>query len=268
MNLKKIAIFISFIIAFMIYFSLEKGQYGKPLSFVSSSAGFIQKSYHYLSSGVRGSTGKYLNLLRVKTENEQLVNENLFIRAQLGELTELKKENMRLYDLLDFKSKNKSELLAAKVIGQDLFKEHHMISLNRGRKDGVKDYMAVITTGTVVGYIIEVHRSTSKVLLLTDKYASIDSIVQRSRIRGLLEGAQEFALLKYLKVDDDVQVGDLIVTSGLQNIFPKGFPIGEVTEVDKIPYQPSQKIKVKPFLNASTLEEAFIVIPNNKNEAL
>ncbi len=249
----------------MIYFSLEKGQNQKPIPGVSSSGGLIQKSYHYLSSGVRGSTGKYLNLIRIKTENEQLVNENLFIRAQLGELTELKKENERLSDLLQFKSKNKSQLLAAKVIGQDLFKEHHMISLNRGKKDGVKDYMAVITTGTVVGYTIETHKTTSKVLLLTDKYASIDTIIQRSRVRGLIEGAQSHALLKYLKVDDDVQVGDLIVTSGLQNIFPKGFPIGEVTEIDKIPYQPSQNIKVKPFLNASTLEEAFIVITNNKD---
>ena len=232
MNVKKLGLIFLFLFIFLVLFSREKGQYNGPLRPIGAFTGIIQKSYHYFSSGVRGSTGKYFNLLKVKTENELLTKENLVIRAQLGEFAELKKENERLKSLLDFKTNNKSRLLAAKVIGQDLFNEHNFLSLNRGENHGAKNYMAVISTGSVVGYIIETYKYTSKVLLITDKYSSIDSIVQRSRVRGLLEGFQKNTRLNYLNIDDDVQVGDMVVTSGLQNIFPKGFPIGQVTQVD------------------------------------
>lgn len=233
----------------------------QPFIFIT---GLVQNVYSSFSSGVRGTTSLYINLIDIKTNNRQLRKENAELRAQLGSLTELKLENQRLNQLLGFKEKTKMELLTAKVIGKDLLIEHNTLTLNRGTQHGIKEFMAVITIGGVVGYIIQPQAFTSQVLLLTDRYASIDAIVQRSRARGIIEGqTNKSCSLSYLERDDDIKVGDQIVTSGLNNIFPKGFIIGSVTNVVKNRYEISQNVTVKPVVNPFTLEEVFVVLNAN-----
>lgn len=226
----------------------------------------VQKAYSGFSSGVRGTTSLYLDLIDIRKENRLLLKENSEFRAKLGALTELRLENERLNTLLNFKQKTNMELLAAKVIGNDLMPDHSTITINRGTHHGVKKNMAAITVGGVVGYVLQPELYTSRLMLLTDRYAAIDAIVQRSRARGIIEGkTKDSCYLRYLQRSDDVIVGDLVVTSGLDNIFPKGFPIGTVTSVDKTEYGMSQEVDVKPAINPFTLEELFIVL-NAHNE--
>ena len=240
----------------------EEPWYLRPFSLVT---GMIQKSYSSLSSGVRGTTALYLDLIGIKKENRLLVKENAELRAQLGAMTELKKENQRLNRLLRFKQKSNMQLLAARVIGKDLLPDHNSITINRGSEHGVKQNMAALTVGGVVGYIYRVEPYTSQVLLLTDRYAAIDGLVQRSRARGIVEGfSKEICQMRYLKRGDDVEKGDLIVTSGLDNIFPKGFPVGEVLSVNKSRYGMSQKVRVLPAVDPLNLEELFVVIKTNQ----
>lgn len=231
--------------------------FARPFTFV---AGLVQNGYSSFSSGVRGTTAMYLNLINIKKQNRVLTEENSELRAQLGALTELKLENERLNNLLNFSQKTKMNLLTAKVIGRDLFADHQSITINRGTRDGVLRNMAAITTGGVVGYVFRVEPFTAQILLLVDRYAVIDAIVQRSRARGIVEGSgPETTRLRYLNRSDDVQMGDLVVTSGLDNIFPKGFPIGTVTSVAKSRYGMTQDVEMKPVINASILEELFVV---------
>lgn len=237
--------------------------YARPFTFVT---GVVQNMYSSFSSGIRGTTGMYLNLIQVKTKNRQLIEENTELRAQLGALTELKMENERLANLLAFKKKTHMDLLGAKVIGRDLIADHHSVTINRGTSHGIKTNMAAITTGGVVGYVFRTEVYTSQILLLVDRYAIIDAIVQRSRARGIVEGrGPDACRLRYLNRSDDVQVGDLVVTSGLYNIFPKGFPVGIVTSVAKSRYGMTQEVELKPAINPSILEEIFIVT-NAMNE--
>jgi len=234
----------------------------KPFSF---TAGLIQKAYSGLSSGVRGTTALYLDLVDIKKENHILRNEKAKLKAQLGELTELKLENERLNQLLDFKRKSKMDLLPAKVIGKDLIPEHNTITINRGTHHGIQHKMAAITVGGVVGYVFRPERYTSQIILLTDRYAVVSAIVQRSRARGIVEGWKEDRCqLNNLKRDDDVQKGDLVVTSGMDNIFPKGFPVARVKKVSKEPYSVTQEVEVEPVVNPSNLEEIFIVLNTNQ----
>lgn len=234
-----------------------------PFSFTAS---LIQNTYSSFSSGVRGTTALYLNLIDVKTRNRQLEDDNAQLRAKLGKMTELSLENERLNKLLSFKQKTKMELLAAKVIGRDLIQDHNALTINRGSKHGIKKGFAAITVSGVVGYVVKSDILTSQILLLTDRYIAIDSIVQRSRARGVLQGNSKSAsLLKYLHRGDDVKEGDLVVTSGLDNIFPKGFPIGTVREIQKSQYGVSQGVMVEPTVNSTNLEELFIVL-NAHNE--
>lgn len=230
----------------------------KPFAF---ALGSLQSLYSGFSSGVRGTTALYLDLIDIKLVNQKLVKDNAELRAQLGTLTELKLENERLNSLLGFKQKSKMELLAAKVVGKDLLPDHKTLTINRGSQHGVKKHLAAITVGGVVGYVFRTSPYTSQILLLTDRYAVIDSIVQRSRARGIVEGsAKDQCRLRYLKRGDDVQVGDLVVTSGLDNIFPKGFPVASVKNVLKSQYGLSQEVELKPVVSPQTLEEIFIVL--------
>ncbi len=234
----------------------------KPFIYVT---GVVQNVYSGFSSGIRGTTGLYLNLIDTKTDNRKLQKENSELSAQLGFLTELKLENQRLNQILGFKENTKMKLLTAKVIGKDLLIDHNTLTINRGTHHGIEEFMAVITIGGVVGYVIQPQNYTSQILLLTDRYASIDSIVQRSRARGILQGlTQKTCRLSYVERDDDIIEGDRIVTSGLNNIFPKGFTVGTVTKVIKNRYDISQEVSVKPAVNPFTLEEVFIVLNTNK----
>lgn len=227
----------------------------------------IQRGFASFSSGVRGTTSLYLDLINIKKQNIELKTQLAEFKAQLGAMTELKMENERLSQLLGFKQASKMNLLAGRVIGRDLLHDHNTIVVDRGLAHGVQKNMAALTIGGVVGYTFRVEQESSQILLLTDRYAVIDAIVQRSRARGLVEGVKNSSIqLKYLKRSDDVKVGDLIVTSGLFNLFPKGFPIGSVTAIDKSRYGVTQDVEVKPAVDPLNLEEIFIVLNANHQD--
>lgn len=231
--------------------------YGEPMALLASKT---QNFYSWFSDEVRGTTALYLNLIHIKRENIDLKSQNAELKAQLSAMTELKLENERLNQLFAFKQKNKMDLLAAKVIGRDLSSDHATILIDRGHLDGVKPMQAVMTIEGAVGYVFRVERGTSRVMLITDRYSVVDGIVQRSRARGLVEGKSfDACLLRYVNKSADVVTGDLIVTSGLDGIFPKGLPIATVEIVNKKPYTVSLDVDLKPVVNPNKVEELFIV---------
>jgi rod shape-determining protein MreC len=120
--------------------------------------------------------------------------------------------------------------------------------------------MAVVTSEGVVGRVIEVSLHTAKVLLITDPNSAMDVIVQRSRTQGIMEGkVEEVCVLKYVQKNEDVQVGDKVITSGLGGIFPKGLVTGTVTKVERKRPGIFQYIEVTPSVDFSRLEEVLIL---------
>jgi rod shape-determining protein MreC len=268
-DLRKVFLVIALIVLPLVAINMQRKSeeelwFTKPFTLVGS---LLQSGYASFSSGVRGTTAMYLDLIGVKKQNEELKKQLAELNAQLGAMTELKLENQRLNQLLGFKQTNKMNLLAARVIGRDLLADHNTITVDRGLSHGVQKNMAALTIGGVVGYTFRVDKDSSQILLLTDRYAVIDAIVQRSRARGLVEGiSRTNCRLRYLRRSDDVQVGDLIVTSGLFNVFPKGFPIGTVVAIDKSRYGMTQEVDVKPAVEPLNLEELFIVLNANHQD--
>ena len=241
----------------------EEPWYKKPIAMVASLA---QAGYSSFASGVRGTVAQYMNLVGIKKDLQSLQHENEELRAKLGALSELSLENQRLNKLLDFKQRTNIELVAAKVIARELTPDNVSLRINRGLKHGLKKLQAVITVEGVVGYVYRPDVLTSQVLVLTDRASAIDAIVQRTRASGLVSGrSRNVARLRYLERANDVEVGDMIVTSGLQGYFPKGFPIGSVTEVKKTEAGISQEAKVAPIVNPANVEELFVVV-NSGNE--
>ena len=232
--------------------------YLSPFSFAVSLTNYV---YSDFSLAVRSTTSFYFDLINIKKRNLTLSKENAELRARLSQLAELNSENQRLNSLLGFTQSVNLNLTAAKVIGADLIADYDTLRINRGTKHGLKPFMAVIAEKGVVGYIFRPELNSSQVLLLTDRNSIIDAHNQRSRARGLVEGISRnlLRLTNMLKADD-IAVGDAVVTSGLNNIFPKGIPIGAVTSVVKSNYRINQDVDIKPAVNPYNLEEVFIVL--------
>lgn len=268
-DLRKVFLFIAIVVIPIIAVNMQRKSeeelwFTKPFTFAGAT---MQRSFASFSSGVRGTTAMYLDLIGVKKQNQELKTQLAELSAQLGAMTELKMENERLGQLLGFKQAAKMNLLAARVIGRDLLPDHATITVDRGMNHGVQKNMAALTIGGVIGYTFRVENESSQILLLTDPYAVVDATVQRSRARGLVEGVRKGNVrLRYLKRSDDVKVGDLVVTSGMFNMFPKGFPIGTVTAIDKSRYGMTQDVEMKPTIEPLNLEEIFIVINANHQD--
>lgn len=238
----------------------------KPFYIVSTS---LQKLYVGFSSQVRGTTSQYLNLIDIKKDNKNLQNEVSMLKAQLVQLEEIRLENQRLSRLLDFKETTPFELIPAKVIGHDLLRQHATLIINKGKKSGIVAGQAVITPDGVVGSVLMVSDRFSQILRVTDNYSDVDAVAQRTRARGIVEGVSPTTCrIKYLQRTDDIQIGDLIVTSGFDGVFPKGFPIGTVTEVEKKSYGITQSVIIQPAVSTINIEEVFVVLKMNERQEL
>jgi rod shape-determining protein MreC len=154
--------------------------------------------------------------------------------------------------------------MAASVIGEDGAPWFKTIIIDRGEVDGLREGMAVLTSEGVVGQLLKVAARSSRVMLLTDNASAIASVVQRSRARGVVKGkGGGQCVLDFAVHDEDVKVGDMVVTSGIGDVFPKGMPVGEVTMVKKGDFGIFQSIEVRPAVNITRLEEVLVLLQNN-----
>ncbi|MFN7730135.1 MAG: rod shape-determining protein MreC [Bdellovibrio sp.] len=239
--------------------------FDQPFSFM---AGIVQNGFFSFSDGVRGTTALYINLIDIKRTSQKIADDNRRLKSQLVEMKELQKENARLLGLLDFQAKTKMQTIVARVISRDLLTDHATIRISKGSHHGLKAGQAVISTEGVVGYVFRPDVFTSQVLLVSDRYAVVDGLVARSRARGIVEGkGPDAAVLRYVEKSGDIQKGDLIVTSGIDNIFPKGFPVAIVDEIENKLYAASLRVNLKPVVDTDKLEEVFVII-NAANEDL
>lgn len=243
----------------------DSGWFNQPFHWL---AGGVQQAFYLFTEGIRGTTAEYLNLVNIKGENHKLLSEVNQLRARLQVFDELERENGRLNALLDFKSHTKMELVAARVISRDLLTDHSTIRINKGKHHGLKSGQAVISVDGAVGHVFRPEAFSSLVLLITDRYSVVDGIIVRSRARGIVEGKSSGSCaLRYVEKSEDVKAGDVVVTSGLDNIFPKGFPVATVEAVESRNYAVSMRVDLRPVVEPSKIEEVFVIL-NAANEDL
>ena len=154
------------------------------------------------------------------------------------------------------------ELIAASVVGRDLVPDHKTLTINKGTQDGLKEGQAVIALKGAVGTIIHAELKRAHIMLITDRYSVVDGIVQRTRALGIVEGkgTDNLALMKYIDRTTDLKKGDVIVTGGLDKVFPKGFPLAEVENVEDKAYSVAMKIELRPVIEPTEIEEVFVVL--------
>ncbi len=257
--------FLLCLISLHIAVNAERGIGGEVIvrGVVSTISKPFQKGFLALYSVFDRVWSNYVYLVGVKEENRALKES---LHKLLEENNRLREELLltaRLKEILKYRARLGIESVAAEVIGYSSFGAAGWIktaTLDKGSRDGIKVDMAVVSPRGVVGRIIEVTATTSTVLLITDPRSSIDAIVQRTRIKGLLEGTGSRTLrLKYIRQLDDVKPGDVLVTAGLSGIFPKGLALGRITKVEKGKDNFFKYIEAEPMAPLDNLEEVLII---------
>jgi rod shape-determining protein MreC len=198
-------------------------------------------------------------LFRRRAELDWMQSRITTLEEQTVHLEEALQENARLRDLLAFKERLAGEVLAAAVVGRDATGLARTLTIDRGERDGVVKGAAVLAPAGIVGQVFLASAHAARVLLITDHNSGVDAIVQRTRARGIVEGTvNEGCGLKFVKRTEDLQPGDVVVTSGVDGIFPRGLPIGQLTGVDKRGQGLFQYATVRPFVNFDRLEEVLV----------
>lgn len=197
----------------------------------------------------------YLNKNSISNLNKRV----LLLEA---ENQQLKAENKKLSNILKLKEniKLKNIKCYASVIGANNDGFIHYYLIDKGEKDGVEVGDGVIADGYVLGRIINIYDTVSKVQLLTDEKSSISVKNERTNVVGILSGkGYNQCLINYVPKEEDMAVGDIIVTSSLGKSFPEGIKVGIITEVNRKVDTLSMLIKMKPFVNVFTISEVAII---------
>lgn len=227
------------------------------LSILSPVHGFITG----ITRGLENIWTGYIDLVDVHKENTKLREEVRKLQGMANTEVELKHQNRRLLQLLGYREKTHYDLVLAEVIGFDSSNWSRAIFINRGRNDGIRQDMPVISPEGVVGRVIEAARSSAKVLLITDPRSAIDSLIQRTRDNGVVVGENvSHVKMKYLSLEASVRVGDRVVSSGLGGVFPKGLVVGRIQRVIRPKFGLFQEAQIVPSADLSRLEEVFVMV--------
>jgi rod shape-determining protein MreC len=220
---------------------------------------------------IQTSTGNlwhnYFYLRGVRAENRGLKEQIEQMRVEQVRLREDATQARRLQTLLAFKEQFISRTVPAQVIGTSGSDFSRVIYIDKGENAGLKRDMAVITADGVVGKILLVYRNTSQVLLISDQSSGVGALLEKSRIGGVIRGtATGEVVLDHVMSDEQVPVGETVLTSGGDQIFPKGLPVGTVTRVGN-PKELFLTINIKPAANLSKLEEVLVIVEKQERQA-
>jgi rod shape-determining protein MreC len=230
----------------------------------------IQYGTTQFAQGVSAVLQEYVYLVDVKHDNDRLRSENARLLEDNNRLTSAASENRRLRRLLQLRDELRGNLLSAQVIGKEVSPYFRVtrVVLDRGERDHVRPGMPVLTADGLVGQIRRTYSKYADVLLTADKTSAIDVVVQRNGARGMLKGtgAEEnyICQLEQLSRDDDVQPGDIVVTSGLGQRFPASILVGEIKEVTRREFGLYQEATVLPAVHFSRLEEVLILTAGSR----
>lgn len=207
------------------------------------------------------------NLTASQETLEELRAENEELTARVAELSEAEETATRLEQLLGLQSTYNLQSTAARIIGESGDAWSRTVQIDKGSADGLAINMPVCNSSGVIGQIIEVSTNTATVRLITDENSGVSAMVQATRAQGILQGQPDGTLrLEYVTVDSDVKEGDIIVTSGIGGVYPKGIPLGTVSSVTRADNATYYTIVVAPASSGTENNEEVLVITSLTSE--
>lgn len=236
---------------------------------------FFQRGFDAVGNFTSGTIASVSELRDLRIRYRELVDRMEQYQNMERSLTMLQKENDRLVSQLEYSNRSRFRKSSARIIAKDPGNLSSTFVIDKGLTDGIQKNLPVIAyqdgTEGLVGKILEVGRSSSIVAPIFDSSAHIAARLDRTRYEGLIsgEGGSEVPLtMKYVKktAKDEIQFGDLVVTTGYQSLYPRDVIIGRVSKIVITDYQTSLDIDVEPILDFGRLEYVFVVFPESPTE--
>lgn len=228
----------------------------------------VQRGVSAAASGVRRLWSGYAGLRGVRAENEELKRQLAAAQVAVQEQRALADRARGLERLLELRDRLNLQTIAAEIIAAGATPDFRTLTIDKGTSSGLKPDMAVLAPAGIVGRVVVPSGRAAKVQLLIDRNAAAGALIERSRAQGVAIGEGTDRLrLEYVSEVADVVAGDVVVTSGIDGIYPKGFVIGRVEAVEKSGTA-YKRITVKPAVDFSGIEEVLVVLtPTPAHEA-
>ncbi len=235
-----------------------------PLELVRGAFQTVTSPVRYLGSTVSAPFQGLGNIITNLTTDQQtlsdLQEENERLQARNAELEEAEQTASRLQSLLDLQDSYSLQSTAARIISSSTDSWTSTVTIDKGSTSGLTVGMPIMASNGVIGQIIQCNPTTSVVRLVADESSSISAMVQSSRAQGMINGsATGQVTLDLIRTGQTVEVGDVVVTSGLGGVFPKGLPLGRVTSVENNPGSLYLDIVVEPFAHTENNEEVLVI---------
>lgn len=201
----------------------------------------------------------YFAAVSAAQENRILKKQLALVEQIENQNQELARENARLKKFVEFTTSDTGTHVAARIIGRDPSPWFNTIIIDKGERHGLEKNAPVLVPEGIVGQITKVANNFSRVLLITDRNSAVDALVQTTRARGMVKGGSgNTCIFVYALRKEEIQAGEVIVTSGLDQVFPKGLKIGTVLDVYKDHSQLFQDILIQTSVDFDTLEEVLV----------
>ncbi|MES2391892.1 MAG: rod shape-determining protein MreC [Acidobacteriota bacterium] len=221
----------------------------------------FERVSHASGQGVRHAWSNYIDLRHTREQNQELQQEITRLRLEQAEFAEDAAQGRRLENLLAFKQRYVAKTVAAQVIGTSGSDRSSMVTIDKGSADGLKPEQPVMTPDGVVGKLRDVFPHSAQLLLINDETSGAGVVLSTTRIRGILRGtANGLIQINNLLPDSRIKPGEPVLTSGGDQVFPRGLPVGVIQSVVLDPqHQPYTAITIKPAANLSRLEEVLVI---------
>ena len=247
----------------LLTFYIREGEAG-PIHAVRSGVVTITSPVRFLGSAVATPFNAIGNAFENLTAPQETLDElrarNEELTSEVARLSEAEATATRLESLLELKSTYNLQSTAARIIGESSDAWQQTVTIDKGSVDGLAINMPVCNSAGIIGQIIEVSANTSTVRLATDENSGISAMVQETRAQGMLQGQADGTLrLDYISVDSDVREGDLVITSGIGGVYPKGLLLGTVSSVTSEANALYHTITVTPASRAENNEEVLVI---------
>lgn len=222
----------------------------------------VQKGLTQSRLELNNLVNNYVRIVNTSKENEFLRQKIERLESDLFQMEEIRRENFRLKQMLNYSEDIGQEKILAQVIGWDSANQFKVLRLNRGSNDGIKLMSPVITHLGLVGYIYRIGANYADVLTILDPNNRVDALSERTRTHGIVEGVFNYrCALKYVSRTEPIEVGDKLMTAGVGGIYPKGIKVGMITDIDRETSGMTLGVEITPSVDFRKLEEVIVILP-------
>ncbi|MCP4751670.1 MAG: rod shape-determining protein MreC [Proteobacteria bacterium] len=226
----------------------------------------FQTSFHFIEIRLRKAWTHYIWLVDARQENDRLWKTVKSLEEENAKSREIRIKYRRMLDILEFKKRDPNRKIFAEVIVEIKKPFSRQLIINKGTNDGIRPNFAVVVPEGIVGKIQSSTSIQSVVQLISDSHSQFPVLIQRTRTKAMLHGSQDGTLrIRYIPRRLELLEKDEIVASGLAGIFPKGFPVGKITSINKKKFELFQSIVLTPSADLDRIEEVAVVLKSAYN---